>query len=127
MDGNGRWAAQRRLSPVEGHRAGAENLGARLRDAAELGVEELTAFAFSTENWGRPSSEVTDLVSLIGEYAAREAPGLNRHGVRIRFIGRPSSRVPAEVIERIERAEELTHENTRMTLTIPFNYGSRAE
>ena len=126
-DGNGRWAAQRGLPIVEGHRAGAENLRARLRDAAELGVEELTVFAFSTENWARSEDEVAGLMSLIALYIEREAPELHQHGVRMRFIGRRNSPVPAEVLERIEWAEKLTEANDLITLVIPFNYGGRAE
>jgi undecaprenyl diphosphate synthase len=126
-DGNGRWAAQRGLPVMEGHRAGAENLRARLRDAAELGIEELSIFAFSTENWGRSRAEVEGLMSLIGLYVERETPDLHDQRVRMRFIGRRGDPVPPEVLERIEWAEKLTADNTRMTLFIPFNYGGRAE
>jgi undecaprenyl diphosphate synthase len=126
-DGNRRWAESRGLPVLEGHRAGAENLRARLRDAAELGVEELMVFAFSTENWGRSKEEVQGLMALIGLYVEREAPDLHENGVRMRFIGRRCDPVPSDVIERIEWAEELTRENDRITLVIPFNYGGRAE
>jgi undecaprenyl diphosphate synthase len=126
-DGNGRWAQQRGLPVLEGHRAGAENLRARLRDAAEFGIEELTVFAFSTENWARSPAEVEGLMSLIGLYVERETPELHENGVRMRFIGRRGKPVPAEVLERIEWAQRLTEKNDRITLVIPFNYGGRAE
>lgn len=126
-DGNGRWAAKRRLPVVEGHRAGAENLRARIQDAADLGVEELVVFAFSTENWARPAEEVHGLMALIALYIKAETPALCENGVRMRFIGRRGAPVPAEVIERIEWAEELTRDNRRITLVIPLNYGGRAE
>jgi undecaprenyl diphosphate synthase len=126
-DGNGRWAEQRGLPVLEGHRAGAENLRSRLRDAAEFGIEELMVFAFSTENWARSHSEVQGLMSLIGLYVERETPDLHAHGVRMRFIGRREDPVPADVLERIEWAEHLTEKNNRITLVIPFNYGGRAE
>lgn len=126
-DGNGRWAAKHRLPVLEGHRAGAENLRARIRDAAELGVEELTVFAFSTENWARSAEEVQGLMALIALYIEKEAPGLHENGVRMRFIGRRREPVPAVVLERMEWAEELTRDNEGITLVIPLNYGGRAE
>ncbi len=126
-DGNGRWAARRRLPVLEGHRAGAENLRARIRDAAELGIEELVVFAFSTENWARSAEEVKGLMALIALYLERETPSLHENGVRMRFIGRRGGRVPAQVLERMEWAEELTTGNDRITLVIPLNYGGRAE
>jgi undecaprenyl diphosphate synthase len=126
-DGNGRWAARRRLPVLEGHRAGAENLRARIRDAAELGIEELVVFAFSTENWARSAEEVQGLMALIALYIERETPNLHENGVQMRFIGRREERVPAQVLERMEWAEELTRGNDRITLVIPLNYGGRAE
>jgi undecaprenyl diphosphate synthase len=126
-DGNGRWAAKHRLPVLEGHRAGAENLRARIRDAAELGVEELVVFAFSTENWARSETEVQGLMALIALYIEREAPGLHESGVRMRFIGRREEPVPRALIERMEWAEQLTRENERITVIIPLNYGGRAE
>jgi undecaprenyl diphosphate synthase len=126
-DGNGRWAERNRLPVLEGHRAGAENLRARIRDAAELGVEELVVFAFSTENWARSEEEVQGLMGLISLYIEREAPSLHENGVRMRFIGRRTEPVPAEVLERMEWAEDLTRDNERITLVIPLNYGGRAE
>jgi undecaprenyl diphosphate synthase len=126
-DGNGRWASRRRLPVLEGHRAGAENLRARVRDAAELGIEELVVFAFSTENWSRSEQEVSGLMALMAFYIEREAPALHENGVRMRFIGRRAAPVPTEVLERMEWAEQLTAGNDRITLVIPLNYGGRAE
>jgi undecaprenyl diphosphate synthase len=126
-DGNGRWAEQRGLSVTEGHRAGAENVKARLRDAVELGVEELTIYAFSTENWSRSVDEVKALVRMFAEYIDRETPELHAEGVRLRFVGRREPPVPREIVTRMEWAEELTAANERITFFIPFNYGGRAE
>jgi undecaprenyl diphosphate synthase len=126
-DGNGRWAAKHRLPVLEGHRSGAENLRARIRDAAELGIEELVVFAFSTENWARPRAEVQGLMALIALYIESEAPALHENGVRMRFIGRREEPVPAALIERMDWAEQLTRDNERITLIIPLNYGGRAE
>jgi undecaprenyl diphosphate synthase len=126
-DGNGRWAEQRGLPVSEGHRAGAENVKARLRDAAELGIEQLTIYAFSTENWSRSREEVGALVRMFGEYIERETPELHAEGVRIRFIGRRGAPVPERIVEQMEWAEALTAGNDRITFFIPFNYGGRAE
>jgi len=125
-DGNGRWAEQRGLPPIDGHRAGADVVKERLRDAAELGVEELTVFSFSTENWSRPSNEVEGLMRMFGERIDRETPELDSEGVRMRFIGRRAGVDPA-LIQRMEWAEELTAANDRITLFVAFNYGGRAE
>jgi undecaprenyl diphosphate synthase len=125
-DGNGRWAKQRRLPTVEGHRAGADTVKARLRDAVELGVEELTVFSFSTENWSRPAAEVAGLMAMFGERIESETPELDEEGVRMRFIGRREG-VPEELAERMGWAEERTAGNDRITLFVAFNYGGRAE
>jgi undecaprenyl diphosphate synthase len=125
-DGNGRWAAERGLPPLEGHRAGADVVKARLRDAVELGVEELTVFSFSTENWSRPPDEVEGLMRMFGERIDAETPELHEEGVRMRFIGRRDG-VSAELIERMKWAERLTEANRRITLFVAFNYGGRAE
>src|SRR5687768_15172000 len=125
-DGNGRWAQQRGLPVVEGHRAGADTVKARLRDAAELGIEELTVFSFSTENWQRPQAEVDGLMAMFAERIDRETPELDEEGVRMRFIGRRDGIAPA-LIERMEWAEEKTTANDRITLFVAFNYGGRAE
>lgn len=126
-DGNGRWARQRGLDVRAGHRAGAETVRARLRDAVELGVRELTIYAFSTENWERSPLEVAGLMSLMAEYIDGVTPELHAEGVQLRFIGRRSQPVPASVIEKMEWAEAMTAANKRITFFIPFNYGGRAE
>ena len=125
-DGNGRWAERRGLSTVEGHRAGADAVKARLRDAVELGVEELTVFSFSTENWSRPSGEVAALMEMFGERIDAETPELKEEGVRMRFIGRREG-VSPELVQRMEWAEETTAANERIVLFVAFNYGGRAE
>ncbi len=126
IDGNGRWARQRRLSIRAGHDAGADNLKARLRDAVELGIEQLTVFSFSTENWLRPIEEVQGLVSVLARRIAQETPELHRHSVRMRFIGRRDG-VARELCEAMARAEALTADNRLITLFIAVNYGGRAE
>jgi undecaprenyl diphosphate synthase len=125
-DGNGRWAKQRELPVVEGHRAGADTLKARLRDAAELGIEELTVYSFSTENWSRPEDEVRGLMTMMGERIGTETPELKDEGVRMRYIGRRDGLDPA-LVERMEWSESETAENERITLFVAFNYGGRAE
>ena len=126
-DGNGRWAAQRGLPVVAGHEAGADTVKARLRDAVELGVEELTVYSFSTENWRRSPDEVSALMEMFGRRIEQETPELDAEGVRMRFIGRRAAPVPARLIERMQWAEEVTRDNTRITLFVAFNYGGRAE
>ena len=125
-DGNGRWAEQRGLPTIEGHRAGADVVKARLKDAVEFGIDELTVFSFSTENWTRPKDEVDGLMAMFGERIDRETPELDDEGVRMRFIGRREE-VPPELIERMEWAEQKTSANDRITLFVAFNYGGRAE
>jgi undecaprenyl diphosphate synthase len=125
-DGNGRWAQARGLPVGEGHRAGADNLKERLRDAGELGVEELTVYSFSTENWSRPEEEVLGLMALFAERIVEETPELHDNGVRMRFIGRRDGVEPA-LVEQMEWAESLTDRNDRITLFVAFNYGGRAE
>jgi undecaprenyl diphosphate synthase len=125
-DGNGRWAQQRELPVIEGHRAGADVVKERLRDAARLGVEELTVFSFSTENWSRPAEEVAGLMTMFGERIAAETPELDEEGVRMRFIGHREGIAP-ELVERMRWAEETTAANERITLFVAFNYGGRAE
>jgi undecaprenyl diphosphate synthase len=125
-DGNGRWAQRRGVPVVEGHRAGADVVKARLRDAVDLGVEELTVFSFSTENWSRSEEEVGGLMAMFGERILAETPELDGEGVRMRFIGRREGVEPA-LIERMEWAEAKTAANERITLFVAFNYGGRAE
>jgi undecaprenyl diphosphate synthase len=126
-DGNGRWASRRGLPAVAGHEAGADTVKARLRDAVDLGVEELTVYSFSTENWNRSDEEVSALMEMFGRRIDAETPELHAEGVRIRFIGRRSDPVPGELIERMRWAENLTENNARITLFVAFNYGGRAE
>jgi len=126
-DGNGRWARGRGLPVVAGHEAGADTVKARLRDAVDLGIEELTVFSFSTENWRRPADEVSALMGMFGRRIELETPELDEQGVRMRFIGRRSDPVPPELIERMQWAEDLTSNNARITLFVAFNYGGRAE
>jgi undecaprenyl diphosphate synthase len=125
-DGNGRWAQQREVPVVEGHRAGADVVKARLRDAVELGIEELTVYSFSTENWSRPREEVEGLMAMFAERIDSETPELNEEGVRMRFIGRRDG-VSDELQERMDQAESTTADNDRITLFVAFNYGGRAE
>ena len=125
-DGNGRWATERGLPTIEGHRAGADVVKARLRDAAELGIAELTVFSFSTENWQRPQDEVDGLMAMFAERIDRETPELDSEGVRMRFVGRREGLDPG-LVERMEWAERTTAGNGRITLFVAFNYGGRAE
>jgi undecaprenyl diphosphate synthase len=125
-DGNGRWAQQRGLPVIEGHRAGADNVKERLRDAVELGIKELTVYSFSTENWTRPREEVDGLMMMFGERIDLETPELNEEGVRMRFIGRRDG-VSKELNEKMDWAEAETGSNERITMFVAFNYGGRAE
>ena len=125
-DGNGRWARARGVSVNEGHNAGADTVKARLRDAAELGIKELTVYSFSTENWSRPAEEVQGLMDMFSRRIAGETPELHEEGVRMRFIGR-RGRISAELVERMSWAEQLTEQNSRISLFVAFDYGGRAE
>ncbi len=125
-DGNGRWAQQRAVPVVEGHRAGADVVKDRLKDSVELGVKELTVYSFSTENWSRPAAEVQALMAMFSERILSETPELSSEGVRMRFIGRRES-VDPSLVEQIEWAEETTRDNRRITFYVAFNYGGRAE
>ena len=125
-DGNGRWAAERGLPTIAGHEAGADRVKERLRDAAEFGIEQLTVFSFSTENWERPREEVDGLMAMFGERIDRETPELDEEGVRMRFVGRRDG-VGAKLAEKMDWAESVTAANTRITLFVAFNYGGRAE
>ena len=126
MDGNGRWAEQRGLPVAAGHREGTRALRRTVEAAIDLGVRSLAVYAFSTENWARPSDEVADLMEILGETIDRELPDLAAQGVRTRFVGR-RDRVPAEVRERMERLETETAHNDTLQLWIAFDYGGRAE
>jgi undecaprenyl diphosphate synthase len=125
-DGNGRWAQRRDLPVIAGHEAGADVVKARLRDAVDLGVKELTVYSFSTENWTRPRVEVEALMAMFAERIDRETPELHEEGVRMRFIGRRHGLDP-ELTQRMDWAERTTAGNTRITLFVAFNYGGRAE
>jgi len=126
MDGNGRWAGQRGLNVLEGHRQGARALKRTVQNSVKLGIEELTAYTFSTENWTRPDPEVQGLMALFAEMIESETPELDEEGVRMRFIGRLEG-VSAELQRQMEWAEGKTAGNERMTLFVAFNYGGRAE
>jgi undecaprenyl diphosphate synthase len=125
-DGNGRWARARGLPVNAGHEAGADTVKARLRDAVELGIEELTVYSFSTENWSRSPEEVQGLFEMFSRRIAGETPELHAEGVRMRFIGRREG-VPGDLQEQMRWAEELTDANSTITLFVAFNYGGRAE
>jgi undecaprenyl diphosphate synthase len=126
MDGNARWATERGLPILAGHRQGAKALKQTVRNAVELGLKELTVYAFSTENWTRPKDEVDGLMEMFAELIESETPELDEEGVRMRFIG--SREDISDVLrERMAWAEEKTGGNDRMTLFVAFNYGSRAE
>ena len=126
MDGNGRWAEKRGLPKVAGHRAGAEAVRRTLRAAVQHGVEVLTLYAFSSENWRRPEDEVADLKGLLGYYVDRELDEIAREGVRLRLIGDHRAFGP-DLVARLDRALERTSDNRRLTLVVALNYGSRAE
>ena len=125
-DGNGRWARTHRVPVTEGHSAGADTVKARLRDAAEFGVRELTVYSFSTENWSRPAEEVAGLMEMFSGRIASETPELHDEGVRMRFIGRREG-ISRELVRQMSWAEEVTGANERITLFVAFNYGGRAE
>ena len=124
MDGNGRWARQRGLPRVSGHKSGLESVRSLVRACLEKGIEVLTLFAFSSENWRRPKEEVGLLMNLFMTALDREVKKLHENGVRLRVIGDRTA-FPAELQERIQRAEDLTRENTALTLVVAANYGGR--
>ena len=126
MDGNGRWAQGRGLPVAAGHRAGAKALRRVLEHALDLGIEEVTVYSFSTENWNRPRDEVEALMQLFVEMIDSQVPDMHERGARVRFVGRREG-APDELVRRIEEAEALTAGNTRMTLYIAFSYGGRRE
>jgi undecaprenyl diphosphate synthase len=126
MDGNARWAGQRGLGVLEGHREGARTLKRIIRILGEVSIDELTVYAFSTENWTRPTAEVSGLMELFAELIESELPELHEEGVRVRFVGR-RDRISTGLRERIEWAEALTRENRARKLFVAFDYGGRAE
>ena len=126
MDGNGRWAAKRGLPRVAGHRAGAEAVRTTLKAAAKAGIEVLTLYAFSSENWRRSEEEVSDLKGLLGYYLERELDELDRQGVKLLLIGDHAAFGP-QLVERLERAVARTAANDRLTLVVALGYGARSE
>jgi undecaprenyl diphosphate synthase len=127
MDGNGRWAKQRGLPRTEGHNRGEEALFDVIEGALEVGLKYLTVFAFSTENWKRPPTEVRYLMNFKRELLRRRTDDMHAWGVRVQFIGRRDWRLPRGVLTEMERAEEKTRHNTKMTIQIALNYGGRTE
>lgn len=126
MDGNGRWAKSRGLPKVAGHKRGAEALRELLKGCIQIGIPCLTVYAFSSENWQRPEQEVSDLMGLLKYYLESEVKALHENGIRLSIIG-DRSRLPADVRERIGRAEELTRGNRKLHLFVGLSYGSRQE
>lgn len=127
MDGNGRWAKQRNLPRIEGHKQGEHALFEAVEGALELGVKWLTVYAFSTENWKRPPDEVKFLINFNEDILLRRQQELHERGVQIRFVGRNDWRVPKRLSKRMNEARELTKNNSKLIFTIAFNYGGRAE
>jgi undecaprenyl diphosphate synthase len=125
-DGSGRWAHERGLPITAGHDAAADTLKARIGDALALGIEQLSVYTFSTENWSRPAAEVDALMEMFTRRIAIEAPALHRDGIKMRFIGRRDG-LPSKLLEQMDIAQSLTECNERMTLFMAFNYGSHAE
>src|SRR5262245_31354957 len=126
MDGNGRWAAARGLPRAEGHRRGVEALRRTVRAAADLGIDILTLFSFSSENWTRPPAEIRDLMGLLCRFVRNDMAELHKKGVHVRIIGRRDDLDP-EICGLLEEAEHLTRQNVKLTLVVAFNYGARQE
>ena len=126
MDGNGRWAAERGLPRVEGHRQGVQTVRQIVQAAMELGITHLTLFSFSSENWSRPRQEIQDLFGLLRRFVRRDLAELHKNGVKIRVIGARAG-LEDEILRMLDDAVELTKDNTALNLTIAFNYGSRDE
>lgn len=126
MDGNGRWAKARGLPRTAGHKAGMNALHDTVRNASELGIRYLTLYAFSSENWSRPAAEVSDLLGLLKIFIRRDLAELHRSNVEVRIIG-DRKNLKADILKLLEDAEKLTRGNSKMTLTIAFNYGARDE
>ncbi|PKQ28689.1 MAG: di-trans,poly-cis-decaprenylcistransferase [Candidatus Anoxymicrobium japonicum] len=127
MDGNGRWATQRGMPRIEGHKEGEKAVAATVLAGAELGLEALTLYAFSTENWKRPVDEVRFLMNFNRELLDRRVAEFHSKNIKIRFIGRRGGRVPRSLARKMDSSEKLTRKNTGMKLNIAFNYGGRAE
>jgi undecaprenyl diphosphate synthase len=126
MDGNGRWARQRGMPRLVGHRAGTENIRRIVQECVAQGVEYLTLYAFSTENWSRPSAEIEGLLRIMSDFIDRETHNLHNEGVCIRHLGRLEGISP-QLKSKVNSATELTKNNTRLTLAVAFNYGGRLD
>ncbi len=126
MDGNGRWAAQRGLPRLEGHRRGVEAIRRAVRAAGDLGIQYLTVYSFSAENWRRPAQEVSDLMGLLKRFVRHDLADLHRNNIRVRIIGEREGLSP-DIRMLLDEAEQLTRANTGLTLVIAFNYGGRQE
>ncbi len=126
MDGNGRWAKSRKLAKVAGHKRGADSIKTAIKSAIEANVRYLTLYGFSTENWNRPISEVSDLMGLLRFYLKSEVPNLHKEGVCFCVIG-DRKRLDKDIVKLIEKAEKKTFSNTRLHLVIALSYGGRAE
>jgi len=126
MDGNGRWAQQRGLPRIAGHQAGMQSIRRTTEACVELGVQVLTLYAFSTENWCRPKGEINFLMRLAEEYAMREIPNLQRNGIRLQLMGRREG-LPTSLLAALDKAASQTKENSQLLLNLAINYGGRAE
>jgi undecaprenyl diphosphate synthase len=126
MDGNGRWAAARSLPRTMGHRAGIEAVRRVLEAARELPISHLTLYSFSSENWRRPLEEIGELMQLLRFYLRSELASLHKEGVRVKIIGE-RKKLPEDIVDLIDHAEELTQDNKSLTLTLALNYGGRQE
>jgi len=126
MDGNGRWAAARGLPRVEGHRRGVEALRRTVRAAGDLGIQFLTIFSFSAENWSRPSTEVRELMMLLRRFVRHDLAELHGNGVRVRVIGEREN-LADDIRRLLDEAEQLTKNNDKLALVVAFNYGARQE
>jgi len=126
MDGNGRWAAQRGLPRAQGHRAGVEALRRTVRAAGEMGIRYLTIYSFSSENWSRPQSEVLDLMALLKRFIRKDLAELHKNDIRVKIIGRRDD-LASDISALLVEAEDLTRDNTGLTLVVAFNYGARDE
>jgi undecaprenyl diphosphate synthase len=126
MDGNGRWATQRGLPRAQGHRAGVEALRRTVRAAGDIGIRYLTIYSFSSENWSRPQSEVLDLMALLKRFIRKDLADLHKNDIRVKIIGRRDDLAP-DILALLVEAEDLTRDNTGLTLVVAFNYGARDE
>ncbi|MDD5432769.1 MAG: isoprenyl transferase [Candidatus Omnitrophica bacterium] len=126
MDGNGRWAKEKKLPRIAGHREGIERVRETVKSAAELGVKVVTFFAFSTENWARPKKEIDGLLKFLDYFLEREVKELDKNNVRLKFIGREKP-IPENLLKKMRQGEEKTKDNTGLVMVLALNYGSRQE